>query len=176
MCVCSLSNPAWKAHAPYCTVICDLSGSTAFFPLYLTKDTVAGKKLLTINLYSNIFYNFCLNYFSLWDEYSEILSQMYIGLHLNCPPFWSDFNETWFFRQIFEKSPNIKFHEIRPEVANFFHADGWKERQTNGRTEKLKDGQRDMRNLIVAYRNFGNPPKNVTITPASKYALFHAIQ
>jgi hypothetical protein len=30
-CVCSLSYPACKAHAPYYIVICGLSGSTIFF-------------------------------------------------------------------------------------------------------------------------------------------------
>jgi hypothetical protein len=31
VCVCSLSYPTCKAHAPYYIVICDLSGSTIFF-------------------------------------------------------------------------------------------------------------------------------------------------
>jgi hypothetical protein len=45
-----------------------------------------------------------------------------------------------------------------------------------GKTDKRKDGQTDMRNVIVAFRNFGKPPKSITITPASKYALFRAFQ
>jgi hypothetical protein len=36
---------------------------------------------------------------------------MYIGLHVKYPLFSSDINETWFFRQTFEKYPNTKFHE-----------------------------------------------------------------
>jgi hypothetical protein len=36
---------------------------------------------------------------------------MYIGLHVKYPLFSSDFNETSFFRQIFEKYSNTKFHE-----------------------------------------------------------------
>jgi len=31
VCVCSLSYPAYKAHAPYYTVICCLSSCTTFF-------------------------------------------------------------------------------------------------------------------------------------------------
>jgi hypothetical protein len=42
----ALSNPACKAHAPYNTVICDLSGSTVFFPHYLMNGTIAGKKII----------------------------------------------------------------------------------------------------------------------------------
>jgi hypothetical protein len=44
VCVCSLSYPACKAHAPYCTVTCDLSGSTIFF--HIINGTTIGKKLL----------------------------------------------------------------------------------------------------------------------------------
>jgi hypothetical protein len=35
VCVCSLSYPACKAHAPYYIVICGLSGCTKIFPHYL---------------------------------------------------------------------------------------------------------------------------------------------
>ena len=148
-----------------------------FFHVISRTVRLRGKKLLTINLCSNIFYKFCLNYFALWHEFSEI-SWMYTGLHINFPLSWSDFNETWFFPTNFQKkNPQIpNCMKIRPEEANFFHADGWMEWQTNGRIDKLKNGQTDMRNLIFAFRNFGNPPKSVTIIPASKYALLRAIQ
>ena len=36
-------------------------------------------------------YNFCLKHFSLYEEFSEILLQMYIGLHVKCPLLLSDF-------------------------------------------------------------------------------------
>ena len=49
-----------------------------------------------------------------------------------------------FSRQGFEKYSNIKFHKIRPLGAELFHA--------GGRT--------DMTQLIVAFRNFANEPKN----------------
>jgi len=29
--VCSLSNPQWKAHEPYCIIICGHSDCTSFF-------------------------------------------------------------------------------------------------------------------------------------------------
>ena len=52
-----------------------------------------------------------------------------------------------FFRQIFAKYINIKFHENPSTGAGLFHADG--------RT----DGQRDIPKLIVATRRFANAPK-----------------
>jgi hypothetical protein len=36
---------------------------------------------------------------------------MFIGLRVKYPPFLSDFHETEFSRQIFEKYPNVKCHE-----------------------------------------------------------------
>ena len=36
---------------------------------------------------------------------------MCIGLHVNCPLFLSDFNETGIFSTDFEKYANIEFHE-----------------------------------------------------------------
>jgi hypothetical protein len=48
VCVCSLSYPGRKAHAPYYIVICGLSGSTMFFPHYLINGAIFGKKLLNI--------------------------------------------------------------------------------------------------------------------------------
>jgi hypothetical protein len=46
--VCSLRHPACDAHAPYYTAICDLSGSTIFFPNYLINGTIFEKKLLNM--------------------------------------------------------------------------------------------------------------------------------
>jgi hypothetical protein len=43
-CVCSLSYPACKAHAPY-NIICGLSDSTTFFSHYLTNGTIFGKTI-----------------------------------------------------------------------------------------------------------------------------------
>ena len=40
LCVCSLSYPACKEHAPNYFVIFGLSGSTVFFPHYLTNGTI----------------------------------------------------------------------------------------------------------------------------------------
>jgi hypothetical protein len=74
--------------------------------------------------------------------------QIYIGLHVKCPLFLSDFNESWiFFLERFSKNPQISnFMKIRPVAAQLFHA----------------DGRTDMTKLIVAFRNFAKASKNKT--------------
>jgi hypothetical protein len=48
---------------------------------------------------------------------------MYIGIRLKHALFLSDCNAAWFFRQVFENSSDIKFHEIHLLEAEFLHAD-----------------------------------------------------
>jgi hypothetical protein len=55
---------------------------------------------------------------------------MYIGLHVMCSLFFSDFNETWIFFYGFWKNGHISnVTKFRPMGAEFFHADGWMGRQ-----------------------------------------------
>jgi hypothetical protein len=80
--------------------------------------------------------NFCLKYFSLW-EFNQILSEMYIGLHVKWayPSFLSDFNETWILSTEFQST--IKFHE------NPFSG-----------SQADPSGQADTMKLIVVFLNF----------------------
>jgi hypothetical protein len=49
-CVGGLSNPAFNVHATYCTVICDLSGSTVLFPHdFMKGTTLRGEGGLTVH-------------------------------------------------------------------------------------------------------------------------------
>jgi hypothetical protein len=82
---------------------------------------------------------------SLGRNERDLILKMCIGLRVNYPSFLSDFDETWFSRQIFEKKnrQTSNFMNIRLVVAELFH--------TNRST--------DMTNLIVAFRNFENAPK-----------------
>jgi Fe-S-cluster formation regulator IscX/YfhJ len=57
-----------------------------------------------------------------------------------------------FLRQIFEKSSNIKFNEIRRVGTELFHEDG--------KTDRQADRQTDMAKRLVAFRKFANAPKS----------------
>ena len=50
---------------------------------------------------------------------------MYIGLHVKCPLFLSDFNENWILWDRFSKNNQvINFMKISGLRAEFFHAEG----------------------------------------------------
>jgi hypothetical protein len=52
-----------------------------------------------------------------------MIKKMYIGLHVKCPSFLSDFNETYISSQILDKYLSIKFHEKSSTGEEFLHAD-----------------------------------------------------
>ena len=140
--------------APHWNVACGLSGSTRFFPHYLTNGTIfeGGKKIpelieskMCVLIFST---TFCLNDFSLQGELSEILLKMYIGLHVKYSLLLSDFNETSIFWTYFRKKSQIKFHE---------NTTSWSRVAPYGRRE----GQTDMTKLRVASRNFASALKNI---------------
>jgi len=52
------------------------------------------EKIIEQKVCFDFLYKFCLKYFSFIEELSEILSKMYMGLHVQYSLFLSDFNET----------------------------------------------------------------------------------
>ena len=46
---------------------------------------------------------FCLIYFSFWEEFGKILSYLYTDFHIKCRLFLSDFHQTWIFPTGFRK-------------------------------------------------------------------------
>jgi hypothetical protein len=63
----------------------------------LIKGTIFKQKnIIEYKMYFDFLYKFCLKHFSFWEEFSEILSQMDIGLHVKYS-LMSDFNETCIF-------------------------------------------------------------------------------
>jgi len=119
---------------------------------YLINDTIFDKKLLL-----NIKFVF---WFSL-----HILSETFLVLRkpernvikilywfdVTYPLFLSDFNETEFSRQIFEKYSSIKFHENPFSGSRVF---------PSGRRDGQIDRKTDTRKAIVVFRNFVKAPKN----------------
>jgi hypothetical protein len=71
--------------------------------------------------------------------------RLYVKYRLFLP----DFNENWIFSADFRKNAQISnFIKISQVGAELFHADS------------RKDGQTDVTNLIVAFRNAVTAPKN----------------
>jgi hypothetical protein len=107
--------------------ICGLSGSTIFFPHYLTKGTIlGGKNYSPQNVRFDFLYNFCLKHSHCKQNSPRYcLSHMYIGLQVKCPLFVSYLKQIWiFFTDFQKKSAQIQyFMKIRPVGAELFHAD-----------------------------------------------------
>jgi len=63
--------------------------------------------------------------------------EMNAGLHVKCPIFLSEFNETWIFsRENFEIYSNIKFNENPPSKSRIVpcgQKDGKMDRRTDGK-------------------------------------------
>ena len=129
MCVCSLSYPASKAHAPYYIVICVLSVSIKFS--HITSQILRfKKKLLNIN---SVFW-FSVLYLS---ESSLILRRnprdTVINVHRSSckvPVILGIFQWNLNFLNIFSKKySSVKFHENLPCWSRVFTC-----RMTNGQT------------------------------------------
>jgi len=60
-----------------------------------------------------------------------VSNKTYLGLHVKCPTFLSDFNQTLiqanmdFLERFVWKSPISNFMEICPVGAMLIHVDGW---------------------------------------------------
>ena len=94
---CSLAYSACKAHAPYYIAMWPVE-LYHIFPLNLINGTVffEKKKFLNINVCLDFLYNFYLKHFSFWPELGEILSQMYICLHVKHPLPLPDLNNSYY--------------------------------------------------------------------------------
>jgi hypothetical protein len=85
-------------------IFCGLPRSTTFFLHYHINGKISEKKkLLKTKCVFRVSLQPLSEYFSFYEELSELGSKMYIGLHVKCPLFLSDFNETWIFSTDFQK-------------------------------------------------------------------------
>ena len=143
-CVFIPRHPACNAHVPY---FIDMWPIWLYniFPLYLINGTICGRKgCWTENVCFDFLYNVYLQHFSFWEELSEIWLKMYIGLHVKYRYFCSILVKLEYSLQIFEKCSNMKYHENASSENRDFQC-GKKDRQ--------------MVELIVAFRNFAKTPK-----------------
>lgn len=95
-----------------------------------------------------------LKQFSSQEEFSALLSQTYIGLHVKCPSFFSDLNETWMStterRKILEHQISRKSEW---EQSYFMRA--------NRRTDDMT------KFIVVFFRNSANARKELVVASAS---------
>jgi hypothetical protein len=103
--------------------------------------------------------NKCMFWFSLQlssetkEEFSEVFSKMFIGVHEKYPLRFKDFYiKLGFSKNIFEKSSNIKFHE-NPSSGSRVALCGQGDRL-------MTDRWTDTTKLIVTFPNFESEPKN----------------
>jgi len=112
--------------AQHYVVICDMSGFT-FQHYLITNGTIFMENLFNTKGCFDSLYRFCLEYFSFYEEFSELLSSMYIGRHIKYRRYsWQVFNKTWNFSIDFrkkKKDPQIRnFTKICPVGADLFYA------------------------------------------------------
>jgi len=81
---------------------------------------------------------------SFWSH-AATLNKNGVGLHVKCRYYFQILIKLEYYRQIFEKYSNTKFHE-KPSCGSWVVA----------------RGRSDMKKLLVPFRNFPNAPKNDT--------------
>jgi len=101
VCICSLRYPACNAQGTYHLWPAPFYN---IFPHYLINGTIFENSYWTQNVCFDFLYNFCLKYFSFWQETSEILQTVSTGLHAKYRLFLCDFNETWIISTDFPKN------------------------------------------------------------------------
>jgi hypothetical protein len=164
VCVClysCLNCPACKSHLFYGALYCHVWPVWLYhiFPHYLIKRTIFGKHLLYIKCVVLIFSTTFVGNISQENSARDIInvhtrrSKSTSGLHVKCPLFLSDFNETWISSTEFRK----KIHKYQISWKSF----QW-EASCSMRAGRRTDGQTDMTKLTVAFRSFANAPKKWT--------------
>jgi hypothetical protein len=121
-------------------VFCGLPGSTEFFPHYLIKGRIFGKKLLHIKRAFRVSLQLLSEIFFIL----RIWSKMFIGVCVTYRLFLSDFNEIWICPTVFWKILKYQY--------------SWKYVQWEPSCSMWSDGRIDMTKLIATFRNLSNTP------------------
>ena len=104
--------------------------------IYLLNGTIFERQLMNIKRVFWFSLFFFLRHLPFEEEFSEILSQMYMSIFLKCPSFLSDVNESLISSTDFQKIV-LYFTKIWPVGVELFHADVWTDGQSDRHTVKL---------------------------------------
>jgi hypothetical protein len=115
----------------YHTVTCGLSGFTMFFTYFLNKNF--RKKKWTRNVCFDHLCSFCLQHFSLQEEFSKMLSPSSCVFKQSSRYSCHILTTTWILSTDFRKILNIRFHE-NSSTGRWVFPCG----RTDGQTEKTK--------------------------------------
>jgi hypothetical protein len=140
--VCSLRYSACNARVPYCHLyLCCVVPyiSTLSQKGHDCRQKVTEHKIYVLIFSMTLIWNISHSKKD-WVRYDQ---KLFVGLHVKCPLFLSDFNESWFGWQIFGKYCNMKFHE-NPSTGSPVVLCGWT----------------DMMKLIVTLHNSADMSKN----------------
>ena len=106
------------------------------------------ERLLNIKCVFGFLYNFNLKYFSFREEFSQIWSKIYTGLHVKCPfvlPYL--IKKTWFFWTKFRKIHKLQI--------------SWKSVQWGPSCSMLTEGRTDVTKLKVNVLDFTKAPDKI---------------
>ena len=121
LCVCSLRNPAWNAHALRCHIWPVWLYN--IFPPYLIKSHDFRKSVTEHQICVLIFSTaFSENFLVVRRIERDLVKDVYWS-HLNYPLFLSDFNETWLFPTDFRKI--LKCHFSWKRALRFMIGTAW---------------------------------------------------
>ena len=114
--------------------------SLPYFPHCLINGTIFGKSSWRENVCFDFICKFVWN-ISMIRRIRQDITIMYIGLHVKCPSFLSNFNQTWIFSTNFRKKfeYHISWQSVKWERCCCMWTDG----QTGRQTDKQKDRQAD---------------------------------
>jgi hypothetical protein len=135
VCVCSLSYPACKAHAPLYILSC---GSATFFHVttWFSWGGITEHQMCVQISFTTFVWNISHSTKNWVRYHTRMYMYMYKGLYVKYPLFLSELMNHEFSRQIFKKYSNNKFHE-----------------NPSSGSRVVPCGRTDM-NLIVAFRNY----------------------
>jgi hypothetical protein len=106
--------------------ICCLPRCTIFFLIISWTGRFSKKCYWIQNVCCYFLHNVCSKYFSFCEEFSEIWTRMYIGLHVKYRLLLADCNETGIFSTDFHKIPKyqISWKSLQQEPSCSMRTDG----------------------------------------------------